>query len=541
MLVYDCIVIGAGISGLTCAKELSAAGLRVLILESSSRYGGRIHTVNLPAASSSSSRRSSGGSGNSSPVAEEDISNSVIPHDGFRYECPADLGASFVHGTIDNPLTKLSEEVPFKLHHPRGEESMRIYAHRAYGDAVKEEDAERMLYFSSHVTFDKAQLLSKEGEQEPGDEETVWSALQAPAGQGVWSQVEQEECREKVMQILPMWAGWTGAELDRVSLRWWGFEEGIRGEDAVVKDGYRRLTDWTLHAAQRAGAELIMDSKVVKVARPGDASERNPFQVSVRSSSDGASGAEFHARFVVCSVSLGVLQRNPPLFDPPLPQRKLRAIKRLGMGLLNKVLLRYSTPWWRFCLKSEVAGGWIFLHPAEASSKAGGANSDDPIAAFKAAPLIAQDYIPITGQPMLMFFFGPPTAYALEALPISAQHQLIDHIHQRLFEAVLPYHSPDEAPPDPPAAYEVTRWDSDPNTCGSYAYLPARNDAEGREGASPLDMMELARPVLEGRLGFCGEACSPENYASVHGALLSGVSEATRVISRHKEARAYRE
>lgn len=43
--VYDCIVIGAGIAGLTAAYELHKAGLRVLILESKDYVGGRIQTI----------------------------------------------------------------------------------------------------------------------------------------------------------------------------------------------------------------------------------------------------------------------------------------------------------------------------------------------------------------------------------------------------------------------------------------------------------------------------------------------------------------
>ena len=39
----------------------------------------------------------------------------------------------------------------------------------------------------------------------------------------------------------------------------------------------------------------------------------------------------------VVTVPLGVLKRGAPAFSPPLPPRKLQAIKRLGFGLLNKV------------------------------------------------------------------------------------------------------------------------------------------------------------------------------------------------------------
>ena len=39
------LILGAGIAGLSAAYELSRAGYRVTIVESSNRIGGRIHTI----------------------------------------------------------------------------------------------------------------------------------------------------------------------------------------------------------------------------------------------------------------------------------------------------------------------------------------------------------------------------------------------------------------------------------------------------------------------------------------------------------------
>ena len=62
---------GAGISGLSCAQALKAAGSRVLVLEARNRIGGRVHTASV------------------GPVHA------------------VDLGGQFLHGSARNPLTKL--------------------------------------------------------------------------------------------------------------------------------------------------------------------------------------------------------------------------------------------------------------------------------------------------------------------------------------------------------------------------------------------------------------------------------------------------
>ena len=68
----DVLIIGAGVAGLTAARDLTAAGVRVLVLEARVRMGGRILTHHTP--------------------------------DG-----PVELGAEFVHGAVEETLSVARE------------------------------------------------------------------------------------------------------------------------------------------------------------------------------------------------------------------------------------------------------------------------------------------------------------------------------------------------------------------------------------------------------------------------------------------------
>src|SRR5580658_125423 len=68
----EVIILGAGVAGLTAARDLTAAGARVLVLEARDRVGGRVMTHHAP-------------------------------------EGPVELGAEFVHGAVDEILSVARE------------------------------------------------------------------------------------------------------------------------------------------------------------------------------------------------------------------------------------------------------------------------------------------------------------------------------------------------------------------------------------------------------------------------------------------------
>jgi len=95
---------------------------------------------------------------------------------------------------------------------------------------------------------------------------------------------------------------------------------------------------------------------------------------------------------VVVTLPLGVLKKETVKFIPPLPAKKRDAIRRIGMGTLDKVYLLYDQPFW------DVDATWIITP-----------ENDLPQGHFNQW-LNLYKYI---GKPVIMAFNGGPPALEL--------------------------------------------------------------------------------------------------------------------------------
>jgi monoamine oxidase len=116
------------------------------------------------------------------------------------------------------------------------------------------------------------------------------------------------------------------------------------------------------------------------------------------------------------------------------------------------------------------------------------------------------------GRPLIEGFFGGRLAHELEAAGPGA---FFDFAVAELVEL---FGSGIRLPLRP---LIETNWACDPFARGSYSYaLPGHADARAT----------LAAPV-DGRLFFAGEACSRHDYATAHGAYLTGIEAANEAIA----------
>ena len=197
---------------------------------------------------------------------------------------------------------------------------------------------------------------------------------------------------------------------------------------------------------------------------------------------------------VICTLPLGVLQRNEVAFDPPLPDDKCRAIRRLGYGLLNKVMLAFDIQFWDhgvqtfgYCTGEERHRGESFLFYVYSGAAQGN---------------------------VLIALVSGDAAFAHE------QRTDEECVERTLGVLRCIFHKKERSVPDPIDSF-VTRWQADECAgLGSYSFIPV--------GASGEEYTTLGEPVGE-RLHFAGEATTRLHPATMHGAFCTGRLVASRL------------
>uniref|UniRef100_A0A6P7GHY5 Spermine oxidase-like isoform X2 n=1 Tax=Diabrotica virgifera virgifera TaxID=50390 RepID=A0A6P7GHY5_DIAVI len=220
----------------------------------------------------------------------------------------------------------------------------------------------------------------------------------------------------------------------------------------------------------------------------------------------------YEAKHVIFTPSLGVLKAKAnSLFDPRLPQNKLKAIENIGYGDTGTVFLKYETKWWGNLTGFNLLWAREDLQSSKEKFPEGPTTSDGR---SWITGLYNIGAIPNTN--LLLVSLSGDTVPALETM----DEQILKNGIYYTLNMFLG--NKFDIPKNPKLLR--SNWYNNPNFRGSYSYKSMKT--------RPEDRLHLLEPITyHGRLliQFAGEATNRDHYSSVHGAIESGYREADRL------------
>eukprot|EP00178_Gracilaria_changii_P001413 TRINITY_DN119_c0_g1_i10.p1 TRINITY_DN119_c0_g1~~TRINITY_DN119_c0_g1_i10.p1 ORF type:complete len:1408 (-),score=201.62 TRINITY_DN119_c0_g1_i10:633-4856(-) len=504
------IVVGAGIAGIAAARALTDRGFKVTVLEGRGRIGGRIAT---------------------------DWSS------GF----PVDLGAAYIHGAYGNPLSEIARDAELSTFAPKDVDSL-FYADGKQVSREMDELAENVW----KALLRRAGIVAKMDILKQRDTDIALGKLLSGLKVNV-----KGGCSAELNELL----GWHAAnlemacasELNQLSAKHYDMDDraGFSGSHKLVRDGFSSIVYTLAHQLDiRCGSRVVSIQRNVPIKKdevpdqdstPEQAGKkgntRNPGSSDVRLGSVGQSaptkqntgvrvitedGYEHLAESCIIATPLGVLQSEDIAFFPPLPQKKRSAIHNIGFGLVNKIVLQFDAPFWAAAKHTKPNG---VPESSREVGRLGGARTSE----YDHQRLEGPDQLGRVSKEQGVFSYflslwrcvGAPVLVAVvsgkfaEFVEGCSDSEVVDMALKALFK-MFPSN-----PPSRLVSHIVTRWKADRFSRGSYSYA--------KVGTTPQDYMEISKPV--GRLYFAGEATHRDHPATAHGAYMSGIREAARIIS----------
>jgi monoamine oxidase len=374
------------------------------------------------------------------------------------FGCAVDLGASWVHGLNGNPLVDLVTASGARLSRTHFE---RMSPFDKDGTKL---DLNAVLRAHVRLTSLLARAPHYGSKSEP--DASLRTIIDRAVDSTKWPGTEHRafELMSALTEISD------GARFEELSSRYSGEYKELSGGDHLVVNGYETI-------ARYLAKDL--DIKTGVVVRQINYTTS---QVAIETDK-GALRAD---RLLV-TVPLGVLQAKTIKFVPELPKDKQAAIERMGMGVMNKIALRFDHAFWP-------REQQVITYASERRGK---------------YPLFLNLRY-YTSEPVLVCLVPPSFENGLENLTAADARAGVLDVLRRIFGSAV----------REPMSVLQTRWKSDPWSLGSYSF--------DKIGAQPGDRDTLAASI-DGRVFFGGEATHRTMYSTVHGAYLSGCRAADEI------------
>lgn len=269
------LVVGAGMAGLSAARGLADAGRPVRVIEARDRIGGRVCTDR-------------------------------------GWGTPLELGASWVHGTTDNPLTELARRAQSQL------------VSTDYYGWVKLAVDPALQPLDYHSAPWRAFVEKARGR---GDAGSLGAAVQAAAD---GARLSASDRAQLAFYLTTEIEDEYAADANQLSAGTFDKGDYAIGDQDVITNGYDALPNSLVH-----GLAIELNTPVTAIVQRDDA-------VIVRTKDKS-----FRGPAAIVTVPLGVLKSGAIAFDPPLPEGHARAVTALGFGALSKSFFRVDQRTWK--------------------------------------------------------------------------------------------------------------------------------------------------------------------------------------------------
>lgn len=260
-------------------------------------------------------------------------------------------------------------------------------------------------------------------------------------------------------------------DLNKLSSLLYNEGEEFGGEERIATNGYDVIPNYLAE-----GLDIQLNQQVTKV-------DYSSAKVKVTHS-----GTSIEADYVLVTVPLGVLKMETIEFVPNLPLNKKTAIQNIGMNCVNKFLLTWETVFWDdeqyIAYTPETKNKFNFF-------------------------VNVNKYLPNVNA--LMTFAYAEYGRQTEEM---TDEQIVDEIMLHLKD-IYGNNIPS------PVNMLRTKWQTNEYSFGSYSYTAVETEMQHFD--------DLADEV-NNRLFFAGEHTERDYFSTAHGAYLSGLREADKII-----------
>eukprot|EP01120_Amphizonella_sp_Union-15-10_P014502 TRINITY_DN7045_c0_g1_i1.p1 TRINITY_DN7045_c0_g1~~TRINITY_DN7045_c0_g1_i1.p1 ORF type:complete len:467 (+),score=70.75 TRINITY_DN7045_c0_g1_i1:74-1474(+) len=328
------IVIGAGIAGITAARELQLRGKQVLILEADGEIGGRLgKTRKLKAQTDEEVPIDLGGFWLHGPgPGYYNRSGAFAIDENPLYTLSRELGIDFMIGGQDPPVIfGKSGETNEDIRREAEDTCLRIFSY------IKEVYIPKL----QHSKIDVLSMSLADG----------WNyALENLEPLNPMFRDPKSLHSNYLNYYKSYWQNLDNTQMEDISLQ--NFTMGIvhDGPDIIAKPaGFKTIID-----RLASGLNIKLNNIVVRIIYG-----QNGVRVDTISDS-------FYGIACIVTVPLGILKKGDIRFQPELPLYKTLSISRLGFGLMNKLVMIFDKVFWEkdtislgFARESENTFNWI--------------------------------------------------------------------------------------------------------------------------------------------------------------------------------------